>query len=151
MISLVPRPSLYDAPTPSVALGIAVAGEAARTPRLKPVEAGEPTAPVRREREEAVVAARPSAEAATEGAVATKDAAQGVVVRPSMAWSGLASAPFVAQLIGQQSHQGDQMVAARGPTSYRKSPIELYEQAHGWARRIEFLFALDERIIPAAA
>ena len=86
-----------------------------------------------------------------EGAVASQDSAHGVVVRPSIAWSGLSSATFVAQLIGQQSHQGDQMVAARGPTSYRKSPIELYEQAHGWARRIEFLFELDQRFIPAAA
>ena len=152
MISLIPRSAAPDAPPPAVALGISVAAEAARTPRLKPVEPGEAPAAVRRERENAEASARTSGELAkARHSAATGEPVEVQALRPSPAWSALSSTPFMAQLIGQEVHQGDQWLNERGLTSFRRSPIELYEQAHGRARRIEFLFDLEDRVIPAAA
>ena len=152
MISLVPRSAAPDAPPPAVALGLSVAAEATRAQRLKPVEPGEPTTAIRREKEKAEASARASAEKARAlPAAGTVEPLETQALQPSVAWSLLSLTPFMAQLIGQEAHQGDQWLNARGLTSFRKSPIVLYEQTHGRARRIEFLIELEDRVIPATA
>jgi hypothetical protein len=41
--------------------------------------------------------------------------------------------------------------AGRGPTSFRLSPAEKYEETQRWTRRIEFLFAFEGLAQPIPA
>jgi len=153
MISPALQPSFATAAPIVVALGSEPAAKAARPQRHQAVEPSQAPAPVRRgEGAPAAISGGQAAEAAPTAETAFTPNAEPVAALAGQAvWDGKGSTPFLAQLIGQQAPQGDHMISGRGPTSFRKSPIELYEQAHGWARRIEFLFALEGSFAPAAA
>lgn len=154
MITLAPRLPVPQPETtpPAVVLNLALSAEAARSPRPRPVEADEGTAVVRRGRDQAATpgefaAPNPSAPQPQVPAERMAMPAEG----PTRSWGDGATSAFVAQVIGQEAPLGDQTVSGRGPTSFRKSPVELYEQAYGRARRLELLFALEGEFLPQAA
>jgi hypothetical protein len=139
-----------EAPPPAAAPGPVAPAEVARPIRLRPVEPSERSAAVQQRRAAGEEGARPhEVDAAAAGAdVATRAS------RPASlgdAPIGAGSAAFLAQLIGQMGPAEDPVTGGRGPLSFRRSPVERYEEVHAWARRVELFAAFEGTFAIAAA
>jgi hypothetical protein len=161
MITSLPRPVAFDALPPSQAVAASAYAPRAEAPdrRPLPVEAIEPETRVRREQPGHAlrrIATEPQAEPFDAGpngveAATVASTASTALERGPFGWLGLESTPFVAQLIGQNPTPRDAVAAGRSPTSFRRSPVDLYEEVHSWGRRIELMFTFEGTVTATAS
>ncbi len=159
MITLLPRPVSFDPSPAPQAAAIGVHGPDDRSTRrvIEPVEAVEPDTRVRREQSEAVRRSAVEAEPDGKGrglpaAAFAASAREAMPIRRGpFGWVGLDSTPFMAQLAGQDAAPRDPVAAGRSQTSFRRSPVDLYEEVQGWGRRVELMFVFENLITAAAA